>query len=91
MSVSTGGYIAPELVRDGACAHPAVEFYAAATVMAYLRTGRDPVQARPVFGPMRTTRGLCPSDMGLGAPGRGSAGGGGGPGPGGAPGGGGAG
>ena len=35
-------YSAPELVRDGACADPAVDIYAAAAVIAYLRTGRDP-------------------------------------------------
>jgi serine/threonine protein kinase len=38
-------YTAPELVRDGACADPAVDVYAAAAIISYLRTGRDPADA----------------------------------------------
>ena len=38
-------YTAPELARDGACDDRAVDVNAAAAVISYLRTGRDPAQA----------------------------------------------
>jgi serine/threonine protein kinase len=40
------GYAAPELLRDGACADPAVDVFAAAAAISFLRTGRDPVPAQ---------------------------------------------
>jgi serine/threonine protein kinase len=40
------GYAAPELLRDGACADSAVDVFAAAAAISFLRTGRDPVPAQ---------------------------------------------
>jgi hypothetical protein len=42
------GYAAPELLRNDECADPAVDIYAAAAVISYLRFGREPDQASPV-------------------------------------------
>jgi serine/threonine protein kinase len=39
---AAGPYVAPELLRDGACADAGVDIFAAAMVMRFLHTGRDP-------------------------------------------------
>ena len=44
-----GPYVAPELRRDAACADASVDMFAAAMVMRFLRTGRDPPPHTPAL------------------------------------------
>ncbi len=66
--------MAPELLRNGACADAVVDIFAAAMVMRFLRTGRDPPELAAVSVPGGPRKGYSERSAGGGSLGWGLAG-----------------